>query len=1288
MAIEKHQETPQVSQEKQPKCWWRRILCGLSAVILLLILALVVLLGTGSGQRALVRFADQWLDSLSIAQVEGDLKQGLLFNQLRYQTQGVNVELEQLRLQLDWACLWQRQLCIQAIQLEQPKVQIDTALLPTQEASSKKEVTEKLNLPISIKLDELRLHNAQFQVDQHQIQINNFSTALELHSQSSLRILPSLIEGVRFDFSSIAEVASVPKAESKPIDWELLEQQLTPAMLSYLPEVIFPFDLHLAKIQGSNWQLYRDQTLWLDMPQVVLQASIQDKQIVLETLVFETQFGKLQSAGNIQLEQNFPLDFRLNAQLYPQQIEQWFIPESELALQLTGQLRSQTQLQIKTRGIVDSTLNGSFYLNQEKTPFSLSLQAKNVVYPFEQGQNEAFSIPHLQAEVTGDLLDYQLHLNANMSGLGLPKSQLDLALKGRLPEVEIEQLQLDTLQGKATMHGKIGWQNKLQWYQRLYLSNLILNDYVADLPLELSGELFTAGLFDQQQWLMDIPALNIWGKFANKPLNLKGELSLGSEKRLDQLLVKVPNLDLTYGKNKLNGKGRIGERSDFQLEINAPELTGLLPHLRANMQGSIRIQGDIAQPNIDLALNGQSIQYQNIKLNQLRLNGNVDFAQWSAGNLNVQLAELDYTGVKLKQTELKLTGDEQQHQLQFSTQGSPLAGKWQIQGSFDRTSGQWQGNLLTMLLQSPIGEWKPQQQVAIDFNTQQLQGQLSAHCWQNTYLNLCFKQPLLVGKNGHIVFNINELGLGLVNQILDKELLKGKLSSEGEVAWFADKPPQLNLSVNGENLSAVYKIDYRTFKLAVPKLELNASLRHNQLMLQSALYVEKQGKLLANIDVSDLSNTKSLTGRLIIQQLNLNMFNQLLSENEQVQGNITGNLSLTGSAQAPNIVGEMNLKQLSAVMKDLPFDITGGQLGLSFQGNRSQLQGYLQTPDSRLNLVGDASWQNINQWTSRLHAQANSFNVVIPNMAKVRLSPNVEIKAAPDRVELSGEVNIPWARVEIESLPDSAVSVSKDEVILDGKAQKNLLDKVSRNTKSGTEIISDLKITLGDDVRLNAYGLKTHLSGLLSVKQEKENLGLFGQIRLSKGQYASFGQDLLIRKGLISFSGSPSQPMLDIEAIRNPEAMESAGIVAGVKVTGLAENPRLQVFSEPSMPQDQALSYVLTGNSLENSGPSGSGGSIGAALLGLGLAKSGKLVGGIGEAFGIQDLNLGTQGVGDNSKVVVSGSITPRLHIKYGVGLFDGLAELTVRYRLLPKLYVQSVSGVTQAVDLLYQFEF
>jgi len=95
-----------------------------------------------------------------------------------------------------------------------------------------------------------------------------------------------------------------------------------------------------------------------------------------------------------------------------------------------------------------------------------------------------------------------------------------------------------------------------------------------------------------------------------------------------------------------------------------------------------------------------------------------------------------------------------------------------------------------------------------------------------------------------------------------------------------------------------------------------------------------------------------------------------------------------------------------------------------------------------------------------------------------------------------------------------------------------------------------------------------------------------------------------------------------------------------------------------------------------------------ALLISLGVSKSGKLLGSIGETFGVSDLALDTQGVGDQYQVVVSGKITNDLQVKYGVGIFNSLATLTLRYRLMPKLYLEAVSGVDQALDLLYQFEF
>ena len=287
--------------------------------------------------------------------------------------------------------------------------------------------------------------------------------------------------------------------------------------------------------------------------------------------------------------------------------------------------------------------------------------------------------------------------------------------------------------------------------------------------------------------------------------------------------------------------------------------------------------------------------------------------------------------------------------------------------------------------------------------------------------------------------------------------------------------------------------------------------------------------------------------------------------------------------------------------------------------------------------------------------------------------------ATPQAFSLNGKVDIPLARITVQELPQSAVGVSSDEVMLNDRRQP------IAPASTSIPINTNLVVNIGDDVRLDAFGLKARLKGALKVAQDKRGLGLNGQIDIPSGRFHAYGQDLIVRKGQLLFSGPADQPLLNIEAIRNPDSTED-DVVAGVRVTGDADTPKLEVFSDPTMSQEEALSYLLRGQGLDSSGADSS--AMTSMLIGMGVAQSGKLVGKIGEAFGVSNLSLDTQGVGDSSQVVVSGYVLPGLQVKYGVGIFDSLATLTLRYRLMPKLYLEAVSGIDQALDLLYQFEF
>jgi translocation and assembly module TamB len=111
------------------------------------------------------------------------------------------------------------------------------------------------------------------------------------------------------------------------------------------------------------------------------------------------------------------------------------------------------------------------------------------------------------------------------------------------------------------------------------------------------------------------------------------------------------------------------------------------------------------------------------------------------------------------------------------------------------------------------------------------------------------------------------------------------------------------------------------------------------------------------------------------------------------------------------------------------------------------------------------------------------------------------------------------------------------------------------------------------------------------------------------------------------------------------------------------------------------------GRDLSGSGDSKSN-PLTSGLIGLGIANSNGMVSQLGKAFGFEQFKLDTAGTGDDSQVTVSGYLSPKLQLKYGVGIFNSLGEFTLRYELMKNLYLEAVQGLDSAVDVLYKFEF
>jgi len=201
-------------------------------------------------------------------------------------------------------------------------------------------------------------------------------------------------------------------------------------------------------------------------------------------------------------------------------------------------------------------------------------------------------------------------------------------------------------------------------------------------------------------------------------------------------------------------------------------------------------------------------------------------------------------------------------------------------------------------------------------------------------------------------------------------------------------------------------------------------------------------------------------------------------------------------------------------------------------------------------------------------------------------------------------------------------------------------------------------VRLGDAVKLRGFGLDGALAGQLRISEAPGQAPLGrGEIKVS-GTYRAYGQDLTIQQGRLLFAGTPlANPGLDITAVR-----VLPDVTPGLRVSGTAQQPVLQVFSTPAMEQSEALSYLLTGKPLSALG-SAQGSMLNSAAQALGSAGGDLLAKGVGARLGVE------AGVSDNSELggaalTVGKYLSPRLYVGYGVGLFTPGQIVTLRYKI------------------------
>jgi len=231
---------------------------------------------------------------------------------------------------------------------------------------------------------------------------------------------------------------------------------------------------------------------------------------------------------------------------------------------------------------------------------------------------------------------------------------------------------------------------------------------------------------------------------------------------------------------------------------------------------------------------------------------------------------------------------------------------------------------------------------------------------------------------------------------------------------------------------------------------------------------------------------------------------------------------------------------------------------------------------------------------------------------------------------------------------------------------------------------SRVKIALGDDIRVDSYGLKAKLAGEVTVSTKPDDVprGL-GAINVVEGQYKAFGQDVKITRGRLTYDNTPlTEPVLDLVAERRIEAED---VTVAVNVRGTLDRPFVNITSTPAMSSNEALSYLLMGRSLDTL-QSNEAQSVDTAAQSLAFSGGGLLLGGIGRRIGLDEVTVESTGT-DDTAVVLGKYLSPKLFISYGISVAESINTIKARYTLNEKWSVRAEAGLDQSADIEYRIE-
>jgi autotransporter translocation and assembly factor TamB len=394
----------------------------------------------------------------------------------------------------------------------------------------------------------------------------------------------------------------------------------------------------------------------------------------------------------------------------------------------------------------------------------------------------------------------------------------------------------------------------------------------------------------------------------------------------------------------------------------------------------------------------------------------------------------------------------------------------------------------------------------------------------------------------------------------------------------------------------------------------------------------------------------------------------IMPKGHSVEGIVTADLQCGGEWPAIHGEGLARLDAGSYAFDLLGLAISDIQGELALRGGRLVLEqaGGRVGGGGRVNISGELAPTSDGSWGYRLDFESEKARFVRRDDARATVSGRLAITGGPGGARLSGDVVLDDVEILLDRM-NPPVPTSLDVVNGERVTEK----RVTTNGRKTVLKSGDVRIRLGDRFAVNGRGLESTWTGGLKLGYDVDGWTLAGRLAIKRGTYTLLSRPFRVTDGTVAFEGPmPPDPTLDITA-----DYQRSDITAVAEVQGRAIDPQITLRSDPPMPEDEVLAYVLFGRSLSAISPL-QGARLVLAAQELRGGRGPGLVTRTKELIPVDDIDIRESRTTPNSTEIVAGkSLSDRLYVEFNRVLGSGQSGIVAEYELTPHWSIETDAG-------------